>query len=98
MVEVFRTNVNDRNQAKLLIEQIHNMFDGYDANFDLEDKDRILRIKCTTRQVQSFEVINLLKEFGFIADVLPNEYPVTGRVSLTLQGYDDGNNKLESGH
>ena len=44
MVEVFKTNVHDVDQVNLLLNQIHNTFKGYKANFDLEDCDKILRI------------------------------------------------------
>jgi hypothetical protein len=73
MVEVFKTNVRNRDQAGMLIDQIHKSFAEYRANFDLEDCDKILRVKCTTGLIQSSVLINLLKEFGFDAEVLPDE-------------------------
>jgi len=44
MVEAFKINVSDADKANLLLDQIHNTFKGYKANFDLEDCDKILRI------------------------------------------------------
>ncbi len=73
MVEVFRTNVEHPHQADMLIDQIQMIFTNYIANFDLEDCDRIMRIKCTTGFIKSFSLINLLKDFGFHAEVLPDE-------------------------
>jgi len=72
MVEVFKTNVNDRSQANKLVDLIHNIFAGYKANFDLQDCDKILRVKSSTGSVQSSRLITLLKEFGFNAEVLPD--------------------------
>ena len=46
MVEVFRTNVKQRDHANILISQIHKAFPDYKANFDLEDCDKILRVDC----------------------------------------------------
>jgi uncharacterized protein YpbB len=70
MIEVFKTNVKDRDHANMLVDQIHKTFGDYKANFDLEDCDKILRVKCTTGSVQSISLINLLKGHGFMAEVL----------------------------
>jgi len=71
MVEVFKTNVEDHQQAKILLEQIHKVFTGYKANFDLGDCDKILRVQSTVK-VQITDLISLLKDFGSAAQVLPD--------------------------
>lgn len=73
MVEVFKTDVSNRDDANMLINHIHKACIDYKANFDLEDCDKILRVKCTTGYVQPILLINLLKGFGFNAAVLPDE-------------------------
>ena len=76
MVEVFRTNVSDRNQARMVIEQIHKTFVGYTANFDLDDCDKILRVKSTTEFIEAALLVDLLRSFGFQAEVLSeNDQP-----------------------
>jgi len=75
MVEVFKTNVEHRVHAIMLIEQIHKTFSGYRANFDLEDCDRILRVTSVTGSVEAGELIRLLGEMGFEAEVLPDIVP-----------------------
>lgn len=72
-VEVFRTNVVDRDKATWLIDQIQDQFDNYIASFDLEDCDRVLVVKCVTGTVHSPSVINLLMTCGYNAEVLPDE-------------------------
>ncbi len=69
-VEVFKTNVGDPEQARLLIDQIQQSFTGYIVNFDLEDCDNILRVKCATELIQSGSLIKLLNDFGFDAEIL----------------------------
>jgi len=69
MVEVFRTNVNDPAQARMLLALIHQAFSGCAANFDLEDCDKILRIESESA-VQPRLLIDLLKNFGCEAEVL----------------------------
>jgi hypothetical protein len=72
MIEVFKTNVPDRDKADWLIDRIQNSFDNYTASFDLEDCDRILVVKCTAGNVQPSLVINLLRRFDYSAEVLPD--------------------------
>jgi hypothetical protein len=72
MVEVFKTNVKDGREAMLLLGRIHAAFTGYKANFDLEDCDRILRVKSITGSVEAYRLIGLLKELGCHAEVLPD--------------------------
>lgn len=70
MIEVFKTNVADREIANMLIDQIHLTFIGYQANFDLEDCDKILRVRFDSGIVQPSLIISLLKYFKYEAEVL----------------------------
>ena len=72
MVEVFKTNVKDRDYANRLIDQIQKKFIGYKANFDLADCDNILRV-CVKGQIEPDAVIAFLEKFGCIAEVLQDE-------------------------
>lgn len=72
MIEVFKTNVNNRTDAARLIDAIHKLCADHKATFDLEDCDKILRIK-STRDVYADDIIELVKDFGFSAEVLPDE-------------------------
>ena len=72
MVEVFKTNVTNEHQARKLIGVIEGYFDGYKVNFDLEDRDRILRIEVQ-KTIDADTLINLLKDMGVKAEVLPDE-------------------------
>ncbi|KAA5548251.1 hypothetical protein [Adhaeribacter rhizoryzae] len=73
MVEVFKTNVENPNQANMLLDQIHRHFRNYKANFDLDDCDKILRVKSDLEFIQPAALINLLQDLGFKAEVLPDE-------------------------
>ena len=73
MVEVFKTNVQHSDHAKMLIDEIHAVFQNYTANFDLEDCDRILRVKSSRSFVDSFRVLELVKTYGFDGEVLPGD-------------------------
>ena len=75
-VEVFKTNVKDWKQARALVRSIHQAFPTYQANFDLEDCDHILRVACDKEEVFSSGLIFLLKDFGCIAEVLQEEIAI----------------------
>jgi hypothetical protein len=59
MIEVFKTNVTEKENADSLLEQLHKV--NYKANFDLEDCDRILRIECI-KSIKIEEIISILNE------------------------------------
>lgn len=71
-VEVFKTNVETGEQAEQLITLIIQNFPQYAVNFDLDDCDRVLRIKSETGFISCNEVIDLLKAFQYTAEVLPD--------------------------
>jgi hypothetical protein len=75
MVEVFKTNVRDPDQADTLIDLIHQSFKEVEANFDLDDCDRILRVESSTGAIPSQILIEFLTKFGCQAEVLPDEIP-----------------------
>lgn len=69
-VEVFKTKVNKRRYAKTLLNEIHKTFTGYNANFDLDDCDNILRVQCNDGIIKPKALILFLKGFGYHAEVL----------------------------
>ncbi|QMU31554.1 hypothetical protein HUW48_13655 [Adhaeribacter radiodurans] len=74
MVEVFKTNVKDQHNAQMLLSLIHQTFHEYKANFDLDDCDNILRVASGSEFIQAACLIQLLRDFGFNAEVLPDEF------------------------
>lgn len=51
MVEIFRTTVQEENQARSIIHYFQTIYPDYQINFDLEDCDKILRIEGEEIQV-----------------------------------------------
>ena len=84
MVEVFKTNVTADADADLLIRVLHKAFPSYKANFDLDDCDRILRIKCISADINPYPIIVLLKDFGFEAMPLPDEHHAGGTLKWSV--------------
>ena len=85
MIEVFKTDVDDSKYADILVEHIQRIFQGYEVNFDLQDCDKILRVKNVCGMVNSDRLIQVLSKFGFHAEVLQDNYPVaSGTFMLQL--------------
>ena len=82
MIEVFKTNVDNSRFADILVEHIQRTFYGYEANFDLQDRDKILRVKNVMGLVNSHRLIKMLNTFGFYAEVLPDDHPVPSVFTL----------------
>ena len=74
MIEVFKTNVRQKGQAIMLIRQIQKTFCDYKVNFDLDDCDNILRVKSKDGIIRSSCLIDLLRQLGYHAEVLPDIY------------------------
>lgn len=74
MVEVFKTDVTNSEDAKLLTAHIEKTFNGYTANFDLDDCDLILRVQYLEGAIKADQVIYLLEEFGFKAEILVDDF------------------------
>jgi hypothetical protein len=68
MIEVFRTNVRSRKYAHVILKSLLNHFPHCEANFDLEDCDRILRVEGGG--FHSDKVIDLVRMSGHTCEVL----------------------------
>ncbi|HEY3249905.1 MAG TPA: hypothetical protein VGK25_02195 [Ignavibacteria bacterium] len=68
MVEVFKTNIQDKTTANKVTADLYNHFPGGKINFDLDDCDKILRIEC--ERVNPEEVAKILHCKGFFCEVL----------------------------
>jgi hypothetical protein len=68
MIEVFKTNVQEDGDAGMLVAMLLEHFPGSEINFDLEDCDKILRIKHN--KIAPHEVVPILNKKGFACEVL----------------------------
>ena len=68
MVEVFKTNVEQKETAEQLLSVLQFDHPFSKINFDLEDCDRILRVEGTEICVNS--IIELITRRGFECEVL----------------------------
>lgn len=68
MIEVFKTNVQEVQQSKMIVEKLLEHFPNSSINFDLEDCDKILRIHGMS--ISNKIIIELLNAHGFHCEVL----------------------------
>lgn len=68
MIEVFKTNVTDKEQAITLVELLLHQFPGNKINFDLHDCDKILRIDGSDYTIE--EIISLMNTQGYKCELL----------------------------
>lgn len=68
MVEVFKTNVHDRDSAEEIIALLLVDLPGSQVSFDLEDCDRVLRIEY--ENVHAPSVIEVVSKKGFRCQML----------------------------
>jgi hypothetical protein len=73
MIEIFTTNVTEKNQAERVLNKIRSAFPGYKVNFDLDDCDHILRIDSRGSVLCAATLIQLVHQLGFRAEILPDE-------------------------
>jgi len=68
MVEVFKTNVQQHEQAEQLASILQSRFTFCKINFDLDDCDKILRVEGTQICVET--IIEILNTRGLQCEVL----------------------------
>jgi len=68
MVEVFSTNVDDAENADMLISMITEYFPACSINFDLDDCDKILRVEGSN--FRPAKIVSLVKLHGYHCNIL----------------------------
>ena len=68
MVEIFKTNVQEKTEAQEIVALLTFHFPESKINFDLHDCDKILRVEAG--HVPVGEVMSLVHQNGFWCDVL----------------------------
>jgi predicted RNA binding protein with dsRBD fold (UPF0201 family) len=69
MIEVFKTNIQTSEEASRIRESILNRFPTYAVNMDLEDCDRILRVKGEGALAIE-DICQMVMDSGFSIEVL----------------------------
>ena len=68
MVEVFKTNVQKKVQANMLLCILSKVFPSFKINFDLSDCDKVLRVEGD--KIEALRIMLLVREKGFKCEVL----------------------------
>jgi len=68
MVEVYKTNVRHKRQAKKILNVLSEQFPMFSINFDLEDCDKILRVEG--KNIPQKKIVRTVTENGYQCSVL----------------------------
>lgn len=69
MVEVFKTDVTDKNESWSIGFVLSKEFSGSKINFDLSDCDKVLRIE-SPQQINVDKVLSIVKGLGYRCQVM----------------------------
>lgn len=72
MIEVFKTNVKLKKDARRIIKLLKSKLNEHNINFDLSDCDKILRIENKNGRISVPMIEKLLLNEGFFCEVLPD--------------------------
>ena len=68
MIEVFKTNVQKKAQSKMLLCILSEAFPLFKINFNLSDRDKVLRVEGDN--MEALPIMILVKEHGFTCEIL----------------------------
>lgn len=68
IVEVFKTNMPNENEAKALLNKICSAFPEFKINFDLSDYDKILRVEG--REIAPEQIIQFMHQNNYKCEIL----------------------------
>ena len=69
MLEIFKTDVKTKTQARQVVNLLKKGFADANINFDLHDRDKILRIEGIN-SYHATGIMSYLKEMGFKCEIL----------------------------
>jgi hypothetical protein len=69
MIEIFKTDVQNKAQAKSVMNLLQSGFSEAKINFDLNDCDKILRVEGIN-QIHIVQIVNDLNGLGFKCEIL----------------------------
>lgn len=70
-VEIFKTNTTRKREAQRLRAELQNLFPLCKINFDLEDRDRILRVEGNRDDLDPNAIIKFMIEKNLECTLLP---------------------------
>lgn len=75
-IEVFKTQITHHHEALMISSLLKEVYPAYVINFDLEDCDKVMRIKSKREPIHSEDVVKLLNRLGFYIEILENDQPL----------------------
>lgn len=70
MIEIFKTDIKNKDAKKQVLTAIQEQWPGVVATLDQEDRDKILRVVGAWAPVPIQEIIELVRNRGFMCELL----------------------------
>jgi len=70
VIEVFKTNISNKQMAAKILEQLSTLWPDLKVNFDLEDCDNILRVESTTGNIEIQEITKMIAGLDRTIEIL----------------------------
>ncbi len=71
MVKVYKTDIDNRTEAKNIVHEIRQVQPGSDPSIDLEDCDKVLRIEIRKEEIDAAAIKTILNSYGYTMEPLP---------------------------
>jgi hypothetical protein len=70
MIEIFKTNVNDKKRALRLCRLLLSVYPDSRVNIDLEDVDKVLRIETPDKNIDVCRIIMIFEDNDHACEIL----------------------------
>jgi hypothetical protein len=64
MIELYKTNVDERSSARMILNEIRETHPNSDPSFDLEDSAKVLRVEDSSG-INSIKIEEIMQNHGF---------------------------------
>lgn len=70
-IKVYKSDIDDREKARLITRDIQKKFESYKVNIDLEDCDKVLRVESLNGSIDESALEGIFKRYGHHIEPLP---------------------------
>ncbi len=70
MVEVFKTNIQTKSEANIIVGLLQLCFPYLNSNIDLYDCDKVLRVETNNSSINMTELITYIRNLGYAIEPL----------------------------
>jgi hypothetical protein len=69
-VEIFKTDIGDKHTAEVVLGSLTRVFSQYEFNFDLDDRDKVLRVASSLGTIEIELIQKQVITKGFVCELI----------------------------